>query len=171
MGGWKTGTLYMVSSFGGIIFSCVFNPSSYSVGASTAIFGLIGYYVSSFKDLNLNLFCLIDRIPLCRVATTGRNQPNAKIHLVHFHRPYLDVQHSDRSDRVKRGQPRASRRPDHRRHHGIRNIRERRAKRQQPKFHGLHKEVKLQEQVRNNFPVLLLGDSLVGLLFTDRSMK
>jgi len=46
MGGWKTGSLYMVSSFGGILFSCVFNPLNYSVGASTAIFGLIGYYVA-----------------------------------------------------------------------------------------------------------------------------
>lgn len=46
MGGWKTGTLYMVSSLGGILFSCVFNPMSYSVGASTAIFGLIGYYIA-----------------------------------------------------------------------------------------------------------------------------
>ena len=46
LGSWKISTLYLVSSFGGIIFSCVFNPMSYSVGASTAIFGLIGYYVS-----------------------------------------------------------------------------------------------------------------------------
>jgi len=46
LGSWKLMTLYFVSSFGGIIFSCVFNPMSYSVGASTAIFGLIGYYVA-----------------------------------------------------------------------------------------------------------------------------
>jgi rhomboid protease GluP len=46
LGCWKLCTLYFVSSFGGILFSCVFNPLSYSVGASTAIFGLIGYYVS-----------------------------------------------------------------------------------------------------------------------------
>lgn len=38
--------LYFVSSFGAILFSCVVNTNSHSVGASTAIFGLIGYYVS-----------------------------------------------------------------------------------------------------------------------------
>lgn len=46
LGCWKLGTLYFVSSFGGVLFSCVFNPMSYSVGASTAIFGLIGYYIA-----------------------------------------------------------------------------------------------------------------------------
>lgn len=46
LGCWKLGTLYFVSSFGGVLFSCVFNPLSYSVGASTAIFGLIGYYIA-----------------------------------------------------------------------------------------------------------------------------
>lgn len=51
LGCWKLCTLYFVSSFGGILFSCVFNPLSYSVGASTAIFGLIGYYVSLTKLL------------------------------------------------------------------------------------------------------------------------
>lgn len=48
IGFWRLCTLYFVSAFGGILFSCVFNPLSYSVGASTAIFGLIGYYVSIF---------------------------------------------------------------------------------------------------------------------------
>lgn len=48
LGWWKLLTLYFVSSFGGIVFSSVINPLSYSVGASTAIFGLIGYYVSNF---------------------------------------------------------------------------------------------------------------------------
>jgi len=46
LGCWKLGTLYFTSSFGGVLFSCVFNPMSYSVGASTAIFGLIGYYIA-----------------------------------------------------------------------------------------------------------------------------
>jgi len=46
LGSWKLASLYFVSSFGGILFSCVFNPLAYSVGASTAIFGLIGYYIS-----------------------------------------------------------------------------------------------------------------------------
>lgn len=46
LGFWKLTLLYFTSAFGGILFSCVFNPLAYSVGASTAIFGLIGYYVS-----------------------------------------------------------------------------------------------------------------------------
>ena len=46
LGFWKLTTLYLVSGFGGILFSCVFNPLAYSVGASTAIFGLIGYYIA-----------------------------------------------------------------------------------------------------------------------------
>ena len=54
LGSWKLMTLYFVSSFGGIIFSCVFNPMSYSVGASTAIFGLIGYYVSHIYQIISN---------------------------------------------------------------------------------------------------------------------
>lgn len=49
LGFWKVTTLYFVSAFGGILFSCVFNPLAYSVGASTAIFGLIGYYVSFLR--------------------------------------------------------------------------------------------------------------------------
>ena len=52
LGSWKLCSLYFVSSFGGVLFSCVFNPLAYSVGASTAIFGLIGYYVSK------SFFCL-----------------------------------------------------------------------------------------------------------------
>lgn len=59
LGSWKLCTLYFVSSFGGVLFSCVFNPLAYSVGASTAIFGLIGYYVSEFFFfLIYNLDCL-----------------------------------------------------------------------------------------------------------------
>ena len=46
LGSWKLSSLYFVSSFGGILFSCTFNPLAYSVGASTAIFGLIGYYIA-----------------------------------------------------------------------------------------------------------------------------
>ena len=46
LGFWKLFSLYFISGFGAILFSCVFNPLSYSVGASNAIFGLIGYYVS-----------------------------------------------------------------------------------------------------------------------------
>ena len=49
LGFWKLVTLYFFSGFGGILFSCTFNPLAYSVGASTAIFGLIGYYVSKLS--------------------------------------------------------------------------------------------------------------------------
>jgi len=41
MGPFKLGILYIVSGVGGIVFSCCCN-SSISVGASTAIFGLLG---------------------------------------------------------------------------------------------------------------------------------
>ena len=52
LGAVRLATLYFVSSIGGIVFSCVFNPMAYSVGASTAIFGLIGYYVSIYCFIN-----------------------------------------------------------------------------------------------------------------------
>ena len=55
LGSWKLATLYFVSSIGGVLFSCTFNPLAYSVGASTAIFGLIGYYVSAIYLIIL--FC------------------------------------------------------------------------------------------------------------------
>jgi rhomboid protease GluP len=42
----RTMILYFVSGFGGILFSCVVNPSANAVGASTAIYGMLGYYVS-----------------------------------------------------------------------------------------------------------------------------
>ena len=58
LGWWKLFMLYFVSSFGGILFSSVINPLTYSVGASTAIFGLIGYYVSTIgiNRLYLSLY-------------------------------------------------------------------------------------------------------------------
>lgn len=37
--------LYIVSGFGGNLLSSVLNPSSVGVGASTSVFGLIGYYL------------------------------------------------------------------------------------------------------------------------------
>lgn len=37
--------LYTVSGFGGNLLSSILNPTSYGVGASTAIFGLVGYYI------------------------------------------------------------------------------------------------------------------------------
>ena len=56
LGSWKLATLYFISSFGGVLFSCTVNPLAYSVGASTAIFGLIGYYVSDRFLLSCFLF-------------------------------------------------------------------------------------------------------------------
>lgn len=38
--------LYVMSGFGAILFSCTVSPGTHSVGASTAIFGMIGYYVA-----------------------------------------------------------------------------------------------------------------------------
>jgi len=61
LGWWKLFCLYFVSSFGGILFSSVINPLTYSVGASTAIFGLIGYYVSTIHPNAFNsYFNLLD---------------------------------------------------------------------------------------------------------------
>ena len=71
LGFWRIFSLYFFSAFGGNLFSCVFNPLAYSVGASTAIFGLIGYYVSSFFYLLLIYF--IDRIPLHWMEPFGWN--------------------------------------------------------------------------------------------------
>ena len=42
----KMALLYLASGFGGILFSCVANPDASSVGASTAIFGMMGYYLA-----------------------------------------------------------------------------------------------------------------------------
>jgi len=64
LGFWKLTTLYLFSGFGGILFSCVFNPLAYSVGASTAIFGLIGYYVSISSTLYFLIFSSY-RSPTC----------------------------------------------------------------------------------------------------------
>lgn len=38
--------LYIITGFGGNLLSSVLNPASYGVGASTAVFGLVGFYVS-----------------------------------------------------------------------------------------------------------------------------
>ena len=37
--------LYLITGFGGNLLSSVLNPVSYGVGASTAVFGLVGFYV------------------------------------------------------------------------------------------------------------------------------
>jgi rhomboid protease GluP len=42
---WKTSSLYFLSSIGGGLFSTLINKGN-SVGASVAIFGLLGSYVS-----------------------------------------------------------------------------------------------------------------------------
>mmetsp|Transcript_14800 Transcript_14800/g.25173 ORF Transcript_14800/g.25173 Transcript_14800/m.25173 type:complete len:227 (-) Transcript_14800:75-755(-) len=38
--------LYFVSGFGGNLLSSVLNPAAYGVGASTSVFGLVGFYVA-----------------------------------------------------------------------------------------------------------------------------
>ena len=38
--------LYIITGFGGNLLSSVINPVSYGVGASTAVFGLVGFYIS-----------------------------------------------------------------------------------------------------------------------------
>ena len=37
--------LYTITGFGGNLLSSVLNPVSFGVGASTAVFGLVGFYV------------------------------------------------------------------------------------------------------------------------------
>ena len=46
LGARQTAIVYFMSAFGGILFSCIFTPRGKSVGASTGIFGLIGFYVA-----------------------------------------------------------------------------------------------------------------------------
>ena len=101
LGSWKLATLYFVSSFGGILFSCVFNPLAYSVGASTAIFGLIGYYVSSTTSKLFTLFVVLDIVSHHRVDKTWRIKPNAEIYSDHFHSVDPPVQYSNRFVRGK----------------------------------------------------------------------
>lgn len=38
--------LYILTGFGGNLLSSVLNPVAYGVGASTAVFGLVGFYIS-----------------------------------------------------------------------------------------------------------------------------
>ena len=65
LGVWKIIVLYFVSSFVGILFGCVFNPTQNSVGASTAIFGMVGYYVAY---LTINWSRLGERNPMQRFS-------------------------------------------------------------------------------------------------------
>lgn len=45
IGPWYMIYLYILSGFGGNLLSSVLNPVSFGVGASTAVFGLVGFYV------------------------------------------------------------------------------------------------------------------------------
>jgi len=44
IGFWSFVFLYIITGFGGNLLSCCVKPASYSVGASTAVFGLVGFY-------------------------------------------------------------------------------------------------------------------------------
>ena len=46
IGPWWMMFLYLLSGFGGNLLSSVINPASYGVGASTAVFGLVGFYIA-----------------------------------------------------------------------------------------------------------------------------
>ena len=43
--GWMA-FLYLITGLGGNLLSSVLNPAAFGVGASTAVFGLVGFYVS-----------------------------------------------------------------------------------------------------------------------------
>jgi membrane associated rhomboid family serine protease len=45
IGPWYMIFLYIITGFGGNLLSSVLNPVSFGVGASTAVFGLVGFYV------------------------------------------------------------------------------------------------------------------------------
>jgi len=38
--------LYFISGIGGMLLSCILKPESFAIGASTSVFGLVGYLVS-----------------------------------------------------------------------------------------------------------------------------
>ena len=42
----KMTLLYLITGFGGNLLSSVCNPAAFGVGASTAVFGLVGFYVA-----------------------------------------------------------------------------------------------------------------------------
>jgi rhomboid protease GluP len=46
IGFWSFVFLYMITGIGGNLLSACLNPASYSVGASTAVFGLVGFLAS-----------------------------------------------------------------------------------------------------------------------------
>jgi len=38
--------LYFSTGFGGMLLSCIFNPESFAIGASTSVFGLVGFLIA-----------------------------------------------------------------------------------------------------------------------------
>jgi len=46
IGFWRMVFLYISTGFGGNLLSSVLNPVAYGVGASTAVFGLVGFYIA-----------------------------------------------------------------------------------------------------------------------------
>ena len=46
IGVWRMLLLYWVTALGGITLSMCIRPAAHGVGASTAVFGLVGYYIS-----------------------------------------------------------------------------------------------------------------------------
>jgi membrane associated rhomboid family serine protease len=61
LGPFRVAILYVVSGIGGILFSCLCDPNARSVGASTAIFGLLGGLVIFDSSLILNTALFGDR--------------------------------------------------------------------------------------------------------------
>ena len=68
IGFWRILFLYFTSGFGGILLSMCARPNAKGIGASSAIFGLIGFYLSyvftnwhcmGHKDPNQRLFLIL----------------------------------------------------------------------------------------------------------------
>lgn len=38
--------LYFTTGFGGMLLSCIFKPESFAIGASTSVFGLVGFLIA-----------------------------------------------------------------------------------------------------------------------------
>ena len=59
IGAWKMAFLYMLSGFGGNLLSSCLNPGAYGVGASTSVFGLVGFYIA-YLSTNWQFMCRRD---------------------------------------------------------------------------------------------------------------
>lgn len=46
IGVWKMIFLYFSTGFGGMLLSCIFKPESFAIGASTSVFGLVGFLIA-----------------------------------------------------------------------------------------------------------------------------